>query len=59
VFAVFIWRERRSRTGRGVFPAMLALFVVAQFVALSGLYQARSWEAFMRWFAALPLTSPH
>ena len=58
VFAVFIWRERHSRAGRRVFPVLLALFVLSQFVALSGLYQARSWEAFMRWFAALPLTSP-
>ena len=58
VFAIFIWRERHSRRGRGVFPALLALFVVSQFVALSGLYEARSWEAFVRWFAALPLTSP-
>jgi hypothetical protein len=58
VFAVFIWRERHSRAGRAVFPVLLALFVLSQFIALSGLYQARVWEAFMRWFAALPLTSP-
>ena len=58
VFAVFIWRERHSRAGRRVFPVLLALFVLSQFVVLSGLFQARLWEVFMRWFAALPLTSP-
>ena len=58
VFAIFIWRERHSRAGRGVFPVLLSLFVLSQFVVLSGLYQARAWEAFMHWFAALPLTSP-
>ena len=59
VFAVFIWRERHSRARRWVFLFLLALFVLSQFVVLSGLLQARSWEAFIRWFAALPLTSPH
>ena len=46
VFAVFIWRERHSRAGRGVFPVLLALFALSQFVALSGLQEARPWEAF-------------
>jgi hypothetical protein len=57
VFVVLIWRERHARTGRAVFPALLAAFVLSQFLVLSGLYQASAWEAFMRWFAALPLTS--
>jgi hypothetical protein len=44
------------RSGRLVFPLMLLVFVVAQLVVLLGLYEAPIWAAFVRWFAALPLT---
>lgn len=56
VFLALIWRERHTRTGRAVFPAMLLVFAVAQLVFLFGLYEMRPWQAFMRWFAALSLT---
>lgn len=51
-----IWRERNATTGRGVFPAMLALFVLVQAPALTGWTQSPAWQGFARWFAAMPLT---
>jgi hypothetical protein len=56
VFLVLISRQRHSRTARSVFPAMLLIFAIAQLVFLLDLYQVTPWQAFMRWFAALPLT---
>ncbi|HEX8772611.1 MAG TPA: hypothetical protein VF735_03330 [Pyrinomonadaceae bacterium] len=56
VIVALIWMERRSRTGRWVFPVMLAVFVSAQIPALFGLTNTPVWQAFARWFAALPLT---
>ena len=53
VFLVLIWRERANRAGRGVFPAMLAAFVLAQAPALLGLTEGAAWQAFSSWFAAL------
>jgi len=35
---------------------MLLVFVVAQLVYLVDLHNAAPWVAFVRWFAALPLT---
>lgn len=48
--------ERHSRVGRWVFPAMLALFVATQAPALLALTETQPWQAFARWYAALPLT---
>lgn len=56
VLAALIWLDRRSRAGRRVFPVMLAAFVLAQAPALLGLTGTAAWQAFARWFAALPLT---
>ena len=56
VFVVVIWLDRRSRVGRKVFPVMLGLFMMAQAPALLGLTNKPAWQAFARWFAALPLT---
>lgn len=56
VIVVLIFLERRSRSGRRVFPVMLAVFVLAQAIALLGLTNTAPWQAFARWFAALPLT---
>ena len=56
VLVVLIWLDRHSRTARWVFPAMLVVFAVAQAPALAGLTNAVPWQAFARWFAALPLT---
>jgi|SRR5688572_23793942 len=56
VLLILIWRERHARSGRLVFPIMLALFVSAQLVLLLGLYEVPFWAAFVRWFLALPLT---
>jgi hypothetical protein len=56
VLAALIAAERRSASGRGVFPAMLALFVLLQAPPLLGLTASAPWQSFSRWFAALPLT---
>ena len=56
VLVGLIWLERHGRVGRKVFPAMLAVFVLAQIPALFWLTDAPLWQAFARWFAALPLT---
>jgi hypothetical protein len=53
VFLVLIWLERTSRSARGVFPSMLAVFVLAQLPALLGLTFSPPWQAFASWFAAL------
>lgn len=55
VLVALIWLERNRPTGRTVFPAMLAVFVLAQAPALLGLTHAPAWHGFARWFAALPL----
>jgi uncharacterized membrane protein YozB (DUF420 family) len=56
VLIALIWLERDGRTGRRVFPAMLGVFILAQLPALFALTDAPLWQAFARWFAALPLT---
>lgn len=56
VILALIFMERRSRSGRKVFPVMLAVFVLAQIPALFGLTNTDPWQAFARWFASLPLT---
>jgi hypothetical protein len=48
--------ERRSTSGRKVFPVMLGIFVLAQIPALLGLTNTALWQAFASWFQALPLT---
>lgn len=55
VLLALIWIERRRPAGRAVFPAMLAVFVLAQIPPLVGMTQSSAWQAFARWFAALPL----
>lgn len=56
VILALIYMERRSKSGRWVFPAALAVFVLAQLPALFGLTFTAPWQAFAQWFAALPLT---
>jgi hypothetical protein len=56
VLVALIWLERHSRAGRIVFPLMLVAFVLAQLPALLEFTNAPVWQAFARWFAALPLT---
>ena len=53
IFLVLIWLERHNRAGRGVFPAMLGVFILAQLPALLGLTEGPLWQGFARWFAAL------
>jgi len=53
IFLILIWLERSSRAGRGVFPAMLAVFVLVQLPALLGLTFSPLWQGFARWFASL------
>lgn len=52
VLVLLIWRERRASSGRGVFPAMLAVFVAVQLPALLGFTTSGPWMAFARWLAA-------
>ena len=56
VIAALIYLERDSRIGRRIFPAMLGVFMLSQAPALLGFTEAPSWQAFARWFVALPLT---
>jgi hypothetical protein len=56
VLIALIWLERNARGGRGVFPAMLVVFVLAQIPALFGLTGQAWWQGFAHWFAGLPLT---
>lgn len=53
---ILIWLERNASRGRGVFPAMLVVFVVAQIPALFQLTGQAWWQGFARWFAGLPLS---
>lgn len=53
VMVILIGLERSNRAGRGVFPAMLALFVAAQLPALLGWTNGPLWQAFARWFAGI------
>ena len=50
---VLIWLERNNRAGRGVFPGLLLLFVLAQAPALLGLWEGAAWQGFARWVAGL------
>jgi len=56
VLIALIVLDRHARVGRRVFPAMLVVFAIAQAPALFGLTNMAAWQAFARWFAALPLT---
>jgi len=56
VLLSLIWVERKQTSGRGVFPAMLGLFILAQIPALFGMTQQAWWQNFAAWFANLPLT---
>jgi hypothetical protein len=56
ILVLLIWLERHNRTGRGVFPMMLAVFALAQAPALLLLTGSAPWRAFASWFASLPLT---
>lgn len=53
VFLVLIRLERNNRAGRMVFPAMLAIFILAQAPALLGLTNGPLWQGFARWYAGL------
>jgi hypothetical protein len=53
VLLVLIWLERSNRAGRGVFPAMLGVFVAFQLPALLGWTDGPLWQAFARGFASL------
>jgi hypothetical protein len=53
VLLVLIWLERSNHAGRGVFPAMLGLFVAFQLPALLGWTDGPLWQGFARGFASL------
>jgi hypothetical protein len=54
--AMLVWTERHAPRGRWVFPSMLGLFILLQAFALLQLTGSWPWQAFAKWFAALPLT---
>lgn len=56
VILALIWLERKSPSGRWVFPFMLVVFVCSQAPALFGQTQSGWWQAFAAWFAGLQLT---
>lgn len=56
VIVALIVAERNAKRARWVFPAMLVVFVLSQVPALFMWTAAPSWQAFARWFQALPLT---
>jgi hypothetical protein len=53
VLIALIWLERKSRSGRWVFPALLVLFVASQALALFGFAEGAAWKSFTAWFADL------
>jgi hypothetical protein len=53
VLLALIWAERNNRAGRGVFPAMLVVFVLAQLPALLGWTEGALWQGFAQWVAEL------
>jgi hypothetical protein len=53
VFLILIWLERGNRAGRGVFPAMLLVFLLAQLPALFGFTDSMAWQAIARCYASL------
>lgn len=56
IFLSMIWIERKSSSGRAVFPAMLGLFFIFNAPAVFSLTNQTWWQNFAAWFAALPLT---
>ena len=56
VLLLLIWLDRRTSSGRWVFPVMLMVFLLAQTPALFQLTGQAWWQAFAAWYAALPLT---
>ena len=50
-----IYRERRSKKGRWVFPIILAMYIVVHFIILNGV-NIEIWNSFTLWFMNLPLT---
>lgn len=56
VFLILIWFDRKNAHTRWVFRLMLAVFILAQLPALLWLTNGEMWQAFARWFQALPLT---
>ena len=49
-----IYRERRSKKGRWVFPIILAMYIVVHFIILNGV-NIEIWNSFTLCFMNLPL----
>ncbi|MEO6721561.1 MAG: hypothetical protein ABIN67_14425, partial [Ferruginibacter sp.] len=52
---VLIIKERRQQKGRWVFPFTLGLYLILYTLMITQI-RIGPWEAFSRWFVALPLT---
>jgi len=55
ILIILIIIERRSQTGRDVFPIMLGVFLFFQILNLTST-RSQIWDGFSIWFARLPLT---
>lgn len=55
ILIALIIRERNEKRGRWVFPLILALYFVIQFI-IFGRVEIPFWKSIAEWFAALPLT---
>lgn len=55
VFLILIFAERRSPSGRWVFPTMLGMFLLLQ-VPTFFVMNSPTWQAFTEWFRSIPLT---
>ncbi|VAW54662.1 hypothetical protein MNBD_GAMMA06-533 [hydrothermal vent metagenome] len=55
ILVALIFLERKQKTGRGVFPVMLSVFLFFQTLNLTWTASA-TWDNFALWFAKLPLT---
>lgn len=55
VLGILIFIERKQKKGRWVFPLILVLYIMVHSVLIFGIHFGW-WQAFGKWFYALPLT---
>jgi hypothetical protein len=55
VLGYLIFRERKSTSGRWVFPIILVLYIIVHSVVITGV-KFEFWNSFTLWFLNLPLT---
>jgi len=50
-----IIRERKEKRGRWVFPLILGLYFIIQFIIFNRV-EIPGWQSLAEWYASLPLT---